>query len=198
MNERLFKVMVVGENHCGKTALVKRYVHNVFSTAYKATIGIDFALKSLSWEESTTVRLQLWDMAGQDRGCGLTRVYYREAVGAFVVFDATRPRTLDNVLKWKEDIDQKVKSWDGSQIPFILIMNKCDLNKDPTIPSTDELHQFAAKHGFAHFYETSAKEPGHQVFPSFFIYVYSLYSPFILMPDLFCRASPTPASTLST
>jgi small GTP-binding protein len=197
MNERLFKVMVVGENHCGKTSFVKRYVHNVFSAAYKATIGLDFALKVLSWEESTTVRLQLWDIAGQQRYSNTPRSDYRGAVGAFVAFDATNPRTFDCVLKWKEELDH-LKSWDGSQIPVILIMNKCDLNKYPTIPSTDELHQFAAKHGFAHFYETSAKEPGHQVFPSFFIYVYSLYSPFILMPDSFCRASPTPASTLST
>jgi hypothetical protein len=27
----------------------------------------------------------------------MTRVYYREAVGAFVVFDCTRPRTFDSV-----------------------------------------------------------------------------------------------------
>ncbi len=27
----------------------------------------------------------------------LTRVYYRNALGAFVVFDATRPKTFDNV-----------------------------------------------------------------------------------------------------
>ncbi len=36
------------------------------------------------------------------------QVYYREAVGAFVVFDITRPKTFENIQKWKKDIDSKV------------------------------------------------------------------------------------------
>jgi hypothetical protein len=38
----------------------------------------------------------------------MTRVYYKEAVGAFVVFDVTRISTFDAVKKWKSDIDAKV------------------------------------------------------------------------------------------
>lgn len=28
-------------------------------------IGVDFALKVLNWDNNTTIRLQLWDIAGQ-------------------------------------------------------------------------------------------------------------------------------------
>lgn len=38
----------------------------------------------------------------------MTRAYYREAVGALVVFDVTRASTFDAVLKWKDDLDSKV------------------------------------------------------------------------------------------
>lgn len=38
----------------------------------------------------------------------MTRVYYREAVGALVVFDMTRLSTFQAVLKWKGDLDSKV------------------------------------------------------------------------------------------
>lgn len=54
----------------------------------------------------------------------MTRVYYKEAVGAFIVFDVTRAATFDAVLKWKQDLDSKVQLSDGSPIPCILLANK--------------------------------------------------------------------------
>ncbi len=35
----------------------------------------------------------------------MTRVYYKEAVGAFLVFDVGRERTYEAVSKWKADLD---------------------------------------------------------------------------------------------
>jgi hypothetical protein len=40
-------------------------VHQNFSSHYRATIGVDFALKVLHWDPETVVRLQLWDIAGE-------------------------------------------------------------------------------------------------------------------------------------
>lgn len=64
--EHLYKILVIGELGTGKTSIIKRYVHQFFSQHYRATIGVDFALKVLNWDAETIVRLQLWDIAGKE------------------------------------------------------------------------------------------------------------------------------------
>ncbi|XP_052025670.1 ras-related protein Rab-32 [Apodemus sylvaticus] len=155
--EHLFKVLVIGELGVGKTSIIKRYVHQLFSQHYRATIGVDFALKVLNWDSRTLVRLQLWDIAGQERFGNMTRVYYKEALGAFVVFDISRSSTFDAVLKWKNDLDSKVHLPNGSPIPAVLLANKCDQKKDGS-QSPSQIDQFCKDHGFTGWFETSAKD----------------------------------------
>jgi GTPase SAR1 family protein len=57
----------------------------------------------------------------------MTRVYYKEALGAFVVYDVTRPQTFEGVRKWKADLDSKIslpEAWGGGHIPVVLLANK--------------------------------------------------------------------------
>jgi Ras-related protein Rab-32 len=51
-------------------------------------------------------------------------VYYKEAVGAFVVFDVTRLSTFEAVQMWKQDLDNKVLLPNGQPIPAVLLANK--------------------------------------------------------------------------
>ncbi|XP_031629766.1 ras-related protein Rab-32 isoform X4 [Contarinia nasturtii] len=156
--EHLYKILVIGELGTGKTSFIKRYVHQFFSQNYRATIGVDFALKVLNWDQNTIIRLQLWDIAGQERFGNMTRVYYKEAVGAFIVFDVTRSATFDAVIKWKQDLDSKVQLPNGSPIPCILIANKCDQPKQGIVNTPAKMDDYVKEHGFAGWFETSAKE----------------------------------------
>ncbi|XP_034252756.1 ras-related protein Rab-44-like isoform X3 [Thrips palmi] len=156
--EHLYKILVIGELGTGKTSIIKRYVHQFFSQHYRATIGVDFALKVLNWDPATIIRLQLWDIAGQERFGNMTRVYYKEAVGAFIVFDVTRASTFDAVVKWKQDLDSKVQMADGSPIPCVLLANKCDQQKEGMVNNPSKMDEYCKEKGFTGWFETSAKE----------------------------------------
>lgn len=86
----------------------------------------------------------------------MTRVYYKEAVGAFVVFDVTRGSTFEAVSKWKHDLDSKVKLANGNPIPSVLLANKCDQKKETT-NNMALMDNFCKETGFLGWFETSAK-----------------------------------------
>lgn len=166
-DEYLFKVLVVGEVAGGKTSLVRRYVYNNFSENYQTTIGADFALKIIRCEDGNVIRLQLWDIAGQERFGNMTRVYFKGAVGAIVVHDVNKkgPTCFDAPKRWKKELDEHVgaggKPGDGKGVPTVLLANKSDLLGERAMP-TEALDKVASENGFFKWFDTSAKT-GHNV-----------------------------------
>nr|CAH7742055.1 unnamed protein product [Callosobruchus chinensis] len=156
--DHLYKILVIGDLGTGKTSIIKRYVHRFFTQHYRATIGVDFALKVLNWDDSTLIRLQLWDIAGQERYGNMTRVYYKEAVGAFIVFDVTRRTTFESVLNWKSDLDSKVQLPDGSPIPCVLLANKCDQPGEGIVNNPSKMDEYCQDNGFSAWFKTSARD----------------------------------------
>jgi Ras-related protein Rab-32 len=146
VKEHLYKVLVIGEFGVGKTSLIRRYTEGFFSPNYKLTIGVDFALKTLQWSEDTKINLQLWDIAGHERFGHMTRVYYKYAIAAIIVYDLSRPATFDSVLKWHRDVNQKVMLANEQPVPILLLANKCDLEDAHFDPNL--LDEFCKEHGF--------------------------------------------------
>eukprot|EP01126_Amoeba_proteus_P040373 TRINITY_DN4302_c0_g1_i8.p1 TRINITY_DN4302_c0_g1~~TRINITY_DN4302_c0_g1_i8.p1 ORF type:complete len:237 (-),score=33.08 TRINITY_DN4302_c0_g1_i8:24-734(-) len=149
----LYKVLVIGDYAVGKTSIIKRYCEGYFTPNYKLTIGVDFAVKSLEIENKN-VSLQLWDVAGHERFGTMTRVYYKYAIAALVVFDLTRPATFEAVLKWRDDVNSKVILANDQPIPLVLLANKCDL--EDVHVNKEELDLFCQQNGFLKWFETSA------------------------------------------
>lgn len=94
---------------------------------------------------------------GQERFGNMTRVYYREAMGAFIVFDVTRPASFEAVTKWKEDLDSKLTLANGKHVATVLLANKCDQGRDVLTNNGIKMEQFCQENGFVGWYETSAK-----------------------------------------
>ena len=62
----LFKVLLIGDQQAGKSALLKRFADGSFSENYMTTVGVDFVTKTTTLA-GTTLNLQIWDTAGQER-----------------------------------------------------------------------------------------------------------------------------------
>jgi len=153
---RMVKILVVGNSNCGKSSIVERYTKNQFQSNIKSTLGVDFALKEIVIDSKNKIQLQLWDIAGQERFGTLTGVYYRQAVGALVVFDINHEPSLKDAEKWKKDLDAKIPASDGQTIPCLLIGNKSDLKRKDFDPS--KIEAFCEKNNFLGWFATSAKE----------------------------------------
>ena len=81
---------------------------------------MEYSTKKILWTEETIVHLSLWDVAGQDYFANMSRLFYRGASGAIVVFDCTNQGSFNQALKWKQDFDMKAQEI----LPVILFANK--------------------------------------------------------------------------
>jgi hypothetical protein len=115
------KVCMLGSFAVGKTSLISRYVHSIFSETYHTTVGVKIDKKTVRCN-GHDVTLMLWDLAGEDEFCRLRESYLRGSSGYLVVVDGTRPATLDRALL----VNQKAEAVVG-ELPRILVLNKHDL-----------------------------------------------------------------------
>ena len=99
-----------------------------------------------------TVKLQLWDTAGQEKYKSMVASYYRGANVALVVFDITNHSSFDSLPVWIENYYKN----GPEQKNIILIGNKKDM-VDQRQVTLEEAELFSETNNMIYF-ETSAKE----------------------------------------
>jgi len=143
------KICLLGASGVGKTSLVSRFVHQIFSEKYLTTIGVKVDKKELT-VNGQPMKLMIWDLAGEDEFEQLQLKYTRGAHGCLVVVDGTRRHTFDTAM----GIHQRLVEQNGP-LPCHFLFNKSDL-ADEWIITPDETGAVESL-GFQ-WHETSAKE----------------------------------------
>ncbi len=115
------KICMMGYFSVGKTSLLSKYVHSIFSEKYLTTVGVKVDKKVVAIG-SQDVTLMLWDIEGEDKFCKLKKHYLRGVSGYILVADITRKNSLDKAIELKEKMDANY-----GNIPFTLALNKNDL-----------------------------------------------------------------------
>ncbi|XP_029282942.1 ras-related protein Rab-36 [Cottoperca gobio] len=100
--QKMSKVVVVGDLNVGKTCLINRFCKDLFERDYKATIGVDFEIERFEIT-GEPFSLQIWDTAGQEKFKCIASAYYRGAEVIITVFDMADIKSLDHTRQWLED-----------------------------------------------------------------------------------------------
>ena len=147
-----FKILLLGDASVGKTSFTKRYCYNIFLANEKLTVGVDFHVKTIILHEKR-IKLQIWDIGGEERFRFLLPTYVLGANAVFLLFDISRPQTLDNIPEWASIVRKKAGS-----IPIMLIGAKLDLSDNQRQVPREYGIQISEKNDLAAFSEISSKE----------------------------------------
>ena len=126
------KICMVGVFATGKTALVQRFVHSIFSPRYLSTVGVKIDRKEVD-VRGESVMLLLWDLEGRDGTRDVNPSYVRGAHGLIFVVDGTRRETFDQAFEIRDAITGHV-----GPVPCAFALNKADLMAEWKLTSADE------------------------------------------------------------
>jgi small GTP-binding protein len=143
--------LLLGDASVGKTSFTKRFCYNLFNPSERLTIGVDFHVKTIDLH-GKKIKLQIWDVGGEERFRFLLPTYCLGANAAFLLYDVTRSQTLDNITEWTNIVRQK-----SGPIPIMLVGSKIDLGEAQREILREYGIQVAEKHNMDSFGEISSK-----------------------------------------
>jgi Ras-related protein Rab-5C len=148
-----YKIVTMGAAGIGKTSIMHRFVYDNYTDYPVSTIGAAFLAKMLKLSDGSLLRLDLWDMAGNERFENIAPIYYRGADGCIVVYDITDMGSYERAKYWVERLLNENNSTKTRIIA--LVGNKTDLQDQRTIKK-EEAIQYAKSKSILYF-EVSAK-----------------------------------------
>ena len=146
----LFRVCLLGDAGVGKSSLLTRFCDSSFKENYNCTIGVDFRLVTLKYNDIIS-KIHIWDTAGQERFKALTANYFHCARGFIFIYDITNKESFENITKWINLAYEKNKD----SVFNILVGNKCDKNEQREVDQNEANN--LAKEKNLYFLESSAK-----------------------------------------
>lgn len=168
-----FRLILIGDSTVGKSSLLKYFTDGKFAELSDPTVGVDFFARLVTVKDGVRIKLQLWDTAGQERFRSITKSYYRNSVGALLVYDITSKASFEHVPVWMQEAKRHIEPY---RPVFALVGCKLDLLQTGRHRqvSEEEAKAFASQNDILHF-ETSSKT-GYQVENAFTAVTQEIYN----------------------
>lgn len=127
-------------------------MNDAFDEKQKQTRTVQISRKMVKIDRTEKwAQLHIWDTLGQENFKSLAPLFYRKAVGAFLVFDLTSRKSFENVDDWYQQVSSNV---DGARVIVMLLGNKADLPNREV--SYNDAMEYARSRNFGYL-EVSAK-----------------------------------------
>ena len=146
-----FKIVILGDSGVGKTAIISRLTDGYFDEDMTSTVGVEYRTHDIDTTVGT-VRLNIWDTAGQEKFRSVVRSYFRNSVAAVLCFDCNNRKSFDGLDTWLNDLH----TFGSPNAIVLLVSNKIDIAAERTVTQA-EAEDFAKRHGIEYL-ETSAKD----------------------------------------
>ena len=151
--DTLIKLVIIGDSGVGKSNFITKFIDGQFTPNHVATVGFDYKSKIHQLPQSKkTVKLQIWDTAGQEKYMSINKNIFQRAQGIILMYDLTRRESFERLNIWLNLIKQMT-----NEMPIILVANKLDKKDENRNVEESEGEEFAKKKGFK-FFEASGKD----------------------------------------
>lgn len=142
-----FKIILLGDKEVGKSSLINKYVSNKFIEGRLE--GEIVRKKKLELDNQTSVELLITDPIEEEKLGKYTKHYFKDAHGAFIMFDITNRQSFNNLKNWLDE----AKTNAPGDIVFCILGNKSDLSSNRVV-KFEEVQNIA---GDELYYEVSSK-----------------------------------------
>lgn len=153
IEDKQYKVVMLGSGAVGKSAITVQMVSGHFLSSYDPTIEDSY--RTTININNQDIILNILDTAGQEEFYALRDQYMRSGDGYIIVFSITSITSFLEVNAIKEQLNIVLDADDNTLIPIILVGNKCDLEEYRQVQSSDA--QRLAEEWRVKYFETSAK-----------------------------------------
>ena len=151
VNFKAIKISLLGDSKVGKSTIANKYVKVDFKDDLLSTIGSDRLETKLTLENGETIKLIIWDTAGEERFRSIALKALKAVQGVILVFDLTSRLSFQNINNWIQTANDNLKD-----PTLVLFGNKADLNKETWEVTKEEAEEFA-KNSNMKYFETSAR-----------------------------------------
>ena len=148
-----FKVILLGDVSVGKTSIFERYINNNKDKQFEPTISTNFDVKVLSLDANTSVKMSVYDTAGQEVYRSTTKSYVIGSEGIIIVFSVVDLKSFQVLKEWVKIVENIL---DIKKCTIFIVGNKIDRESERVI-SYEEGEAYAKANNFMYM-EISAKE----------------------------------------